>query len=133
MLGEELKSSDKLSDLFPPPEKYQYAIIVLIEEMPLLKRYWRLPVLFCILGNTFCNYDPEFILKLVYENLEQGDLFLFDADLYQPGTRKKRQNLPGNLSWAYIPQEKMLFLICIPCLSMEWILMILTSSFCSCI
>jgi uncharacterized SAM-dependent methyltransferase len=68
---------EKVSDL--PVEKQ--GIVGFIEEMPLLKRYWRLPVLFCILGNTLCNYDPEFILKLVYENLEQGDLFLFDADL----------------------------------------------------
>ena len=67
-------------------------IVGFIEEMPLLKRFWRFPVLFCILGNTFCNYDPEFILKLVHDNLEIGDLFLFDADLLlirRPGEETK--------------------------------------------
>ena len=54
-------------------------IVGFIEDMAILKKNWRLPVLFCILGNTFCNYEPEFILQLVRENLEQGDLFFFDA------------------------------------------------------
>ncbi|WP_269850103.1 L-histidine N(alpha)-methyltransferase [Methanosarcina horonobensis] len=62
---------EKARDL--PVEKK--GIVGFIEDMPLLKEHWRLPVLFSILGNTFCNYEPEFILKLVYENLEQGDLF----------------------------------------------------------
>ena len=68
---------EKVRDL--PVEKK--GIVGFIEDMPLLKKHWRLPVLFCILGNTFCNYEPEFILQLIYENLEQGDLFFFDANL----------------------------------------------------
>lgn len=97
---------EKVSGL--PVEKK--GIVGFIEEMPLLKRYWRLPVLFCILGNTFCNYDPEFILKLVYENLEQGDLFLFDADLLptrRPGEEAKsvRKSVLG----TYASRENALF------------------------
>ena len=68
---------EKVKDL--PVEKK--GIVGFIEDMPLLKKHWHLPVLFCILGNTFCNYEPEFILQLVHENLEQGDLFFFDANL----------------------------------------------------
>jgi uncharacterized SAM-dependent methyltransferase len=68
---------EKVRDL--PVEKK--GIVGFIEDMPLLKKHWRLPILFCILGNTFCNYEPEFILQLVYKNLEQGDLFFFDASL----------------------------------------------------
>lgn len=85
-------------------------IVGFIEEMPFFKRYWRLPVLFCILGNTFCNYDPEFILKLVYENLEQGDLFLLDANLLParpPGeeTNSARKSALG----TYASRENALF------------------------
>lgn len=79
---------EKVSGL--PVEKK--GIVGFLEEMPLLKKNWRLPILFCILGNTFCNYDPEFILNLAYENLEQGDLFLFDVDLLptrHPGDESK--------------------------------------------
>lgn len=68
---------EKVANL--PVEKK--GIVGLIEDMAALKKNWRLPVLFCILGNTFCNYEPEFILQLVRENLEQGDLFIFDANL----------------------------------------------------
>jgi uncharacterized SAM-dependent methyltransferase len=56
-------------------------IVGFIEDLHALKKFWRRPVLFSILGNTFCNYDPEYILNLIHENLEQGDLFFFDASL----------------------------------------------------
>lgn len=56
-------------------------IVGFLEDMAILKQNWRLPILFCILGNTFCNYEPKFILPLVRENLEQGDLFFFDVNL----------------------------------------------------
>ena len=69
---------EKVQDL--PVEKK--GIVGFVEEMPLLKKHWHLPVLFCILGNTFCNYEPDFILKLVGENLEPGDLFMFDAHIF---------------------------------------------------
>lgn len=58
-------------------------IVGFIEDMATLKENWRLPILFCILGNTFCNYEPEFILQLVHENLERGDLFFLRC---QPAT-----------------------------------------------
>ncbi|MFY1112801.1 MAG: L-histidine N(alpha)-methyltransferase [Methanosarcinaceae archaeon] len=69
---------EKVQDL--PVEKK--GIVGFIEDMPLLKKHWHLPVLFCIMGNTFCNYEPDFILKLVGENLESGDLFMFDAHIF---------------------------------------------------
>lgn len=97
---------EKVSGL--PVEKQ--GIVGFIEEMPFLKRYWRLPVLFCILGNTFCNYDPEFILKLVYDNLEQGDLFLLDANLLPTchpgeGAKSARKSALG----TYASRENALF------------------------
>jgi hypothetical protein len=80
------------------------------EEMPLLKRYWRLPVLFCILGNTFCNYEPKFILKLVYENLEQGDLFFFDANLFPTqGSGEEAKFARKSILGIYASRENALF------------------------
>jgi len=100
---------EKVSGL--PVEKK--GIVGFLEEMPLLKNYWRLPVLFCILGNTFCNYDPEFILKLVYENLEQGDLFLFDADLL-PTRRlgEEAKSARKSVLDTYASRENTLFNMC---------------------
>jgi len=78
--------------------------------MPLLKEYWHLPVLFSILGNTFCNYEPEFILKLVYENLEQGDLFFFDASLLpDPGPGEDAQSAKKSVLGINSSRENALF------------------------
>lgn len=97
---------EKVIDM--PVEKK--GIVGFIEEMPLLKRYWRLPVLFCILGNTFCNYEPEFILKLVYENLEQGDLFFFDTNLFPTqGSGEEAKSARKSILGIYASRENALF------------------------
>ncbi len=97
---------EKVRDL--PVEKK--GIVGFIEEMPLLKKHWRLPVLFCILGNTFCNYEPEFILKLVYENLEQGDLFFVDANLLPTqGSGERAQSARKSILGTYASRENALF------------------------
>ncbi|AKB79907.1 hypothetical protein MSHOH_3424 [Methanosarcina horonobensis HB-1 = JCM 15518] len=97
---------EKARDL--PVEKK--GIVGFIEDMPLLKEHWRLPVLFSILGNTFCNYEPEFILKLVYENLEQGDLFFFDASLLpEPGPGEDAQSVRKSVLGTYASRENALF------------------------
>ncbi|WP_440945739.1 L-histidine N(alpha)-methyltransferase [Methanosarcina sp. T3] len=97
---------EKVKDL--PVEKK--GIVGLIEDMPLLKKHWHLPVLFCILGNTFCNYEPEFILKLVHENLEQGDLFFFDANLLPTqGSGEEAQAARKSILGTYASRENMLF------------------------
>lgn len=97
---------EKVRDL--PVEKK--GIVGFIEDMPLLKEHWRLPVLFCILGNTFCNYEPEFILQLVYENLEQGDLFFFDASLFpDSGSGEETQTARKSVLGAYASRENALF------------------------
>ena len=97
---------EKVRDL--PVEKK--GVVGLIEDIPLLKKHWRLPVLFCILGNTFCNYEPEFILQLVYENLEQGDLFFFDANLLPAkGSRVEAQCARKSVLGTYASRENALF------------------------
>ena len=97
---------EKVRDL--PVEKK--GIVDFIEEIPLLKKYWRLPVLFCILGNTFCNYEPEFILNLVYENLEKGDIFFFDANLLPTqGSGERIQSARRSILDTYTSRENAIF------------------------
>ena len=83
-------------------------IVGFLEEMAILKKNWRLPILFCILGNTFCNYEPEFILQLVRENLEQGDLFFFDANLL-PTEGSEAQSARRSVLGTYASRENALF------------------------
>jgi uncharacterized SAM-dependent methyltransferase len=83
-------------------------IVGFIEDMATLKKNWSLPVLFCILGNTFCNYEPEFILQLVRENLEQEDLFFFDANLLPTEDQEVRAARKSILG-AYSSRENALF------------------------
>lgn len=97
---------EKVKDL--PVEKK--GIVGFIEDMPLLKKHWHLPVLFCILGNSFCNYEPEFILQLVHENLEQGDLFFFDANLLPvQGSGEEAQSARKSILGTYASRENALF------------------------
>lgn len=85
-------------------------IVGFVEDMPLLKKHWHLPVLFCILGNTFCNYEPEFLLKLIHENLEQGDLFFFDVNLLPvQGSGEEAQSARRSILGAYASRENALF------------------------
>jgi len=95
---------EKVEDL--PIEKK--GIAGFIEDMATFKKSWHSPVLFCILGNTFCNYEPEFILKLVRENLEQGDLFLFDANLL-PAEGSEAQSAREAILGTYTSRENALF------------------------
>jgi len=97
---------EKVKDL--PVEKK--GIVGFIEDMPLLKKHWHLPVLFCILENTFCNYEPEFILQLIHENLEQGDLFFFDANLLPAqGSDEETQSARKSILGTYASRENALF------------------------
>jgi uncharacterized SAM-dependent methyltransferase len=97
---------EKVRDL--PVEKK--GIVGFIEDMPRLKEHWHLPVLFCILGNTFCNYEPEFLLQLVYENLEQGDLFFFDASLLpESGSGEEAHAARKSVLGTYASRENALF------------------------
>lgn len=97
---------EKVRDL--PVEKK--GIVGFIEDISLFKEHWRLPVLFCVLGNTFCNYEPEFFLQLVYENLEQGDLFFFDASLLPgAGSGEESHAAKRSVLGTYASRENALF------------------------
>ncbi len=56
-------------------------IVGLFEEMDHIRRYWRPPSLLCILGNTFCNFEPDIFFSAVSRNLGKDDLFLFDCHM----------------------------------------------------
>lgn len=53
----------------------------LIEQLGGMRRLWQPPALVCLLGNSFCNYEPEFVLNLIDRNMEPGDFFLVDFSL----------------------------------------------------
>lgn len=84
-------------------------IVGFIEDLSSLKKYWSLPILFSILGNTFCNYDPEYVLNLVYDNLEEGDLFLFDANLFPTQDPKEALSTTRHILNTYASKENALF------------------------
>lgn len=85
-------------------------IVGFIEEIPIFKGHWRLPVLFCVLGNTFCNYEPEFFFRLVYENLEQGDLFFFDASILPEScSGEEAHSVRRSVLGTYASRENALF------------------------
>lgn len=56
-------------------------LVALLEDLPLLRQYWNPPVLLCLLGNTFCNFDPDYILAIIWGQLEDSDLLLLDCHL----------------------------------------------------
>jgi len=57
------------------------------EDLEVLRQFWNPPVLLCLMGNNFCNYDSDQLLGSVGGQLESCDLFLFDCHLFtaQPG------------------------------------------------
>ena len=56
-------------------------IVAFCENLDVLAPAWARPVLLCLLGNNFCNYEPADLLPLVAANLGPADLFLFDGSL----------------------------------------------------
>lgn len=58
-------------------------VVAFLEDLPRIKQLWTSPVLLCLLGNNFCNYDPDYLLATVHAQLKYDDLFLFDCQLLQ--------------------------------------------------
>lgn len=56
-------------------------IVAFVEDLPLIREHWRPPILLCLLGNNFSNYNPDTLLGLVREQMQPDDLFLFDCHL----------------------------------------------------
>lgn len=59
-------------------------LVGFFEDLPVMKRCWHSPIMLCLLGNSFCNFEPDDIFKDMHENLLYKDLFLFDCHLFPP-------------------------------------------------
>ncbi len=62
-------------------------VVAFLEDLASLRQLWSPPVLLCLLGNNFCNYEPDYLLENVYGQMRSDDLFLFDCHLF-PGQRQ---------------------------------------------
>lgn len=51
-------------------------VVAFLEDLGRLRRLWRSPVLLCLLGNNFCNYEPDGVLDAVHRELGPDDLLL---------------------------------------------------------
>jgi len=61
-------------------------VVAFLEDLPRLRHLWEGPVLLCLLGNNFCNYEPDALLALIAGELEPGDRLLFDCQILPDGT-----------------------------------------------
>lgn len=57
-------------------------LVALLEDLPVMKKIWESPIFLCLLGNNFCNYRPDFLLKTIHNQLEPKEYFLFDCRLF---------------------------------------------------
>jgi len=64
-------------------------LVAFLEDLALLRQFWNSPVLLCLLGNNFCNYEPDYLLETVHAQLQGDDLFLFDCHLFPPQPRRQ--------------------------------------------
>ncbi len=83
-------------------------LVGFFEDLSVLRIFWELPVMFCLLGNTFCNYEPDEVLRNIGTVLNEDDLFLFDCSLYyeRPETRRKIESTyrcPENVNFNIGP------------------------------
>lgn len=84
-------------------------IVGRLEDLERIRTCWRSPVLLCVLGNTFSNFEADTLLGTVARSLGEEDLFLFDCCLFAPGggpdsarerieqTYRSRKNIHFNL------------------------------------
>jgi len=71
-------------------------LVAFLEDLARLRHFWNCPVLLCLLGNNFCNYEPDYLLEIVHDQLEPDDLFLFDCHLFptqQEGEEPEREQV----------------------------------------
>ena len=79
MIDEALKTVDNL-------KIDKTGVVAFLEDLPLVRQYWCPPALLCLLGNTFCNFDPDYILAIISGQIEYHDLLLLDCHLFPEET-----------------------------------------------
>lgn len=57
-------------------------IVGSIDDISNIKTQLDHPYMLCMLGNTFCNYEPDHILKILNECLNDTDYLLLDCQLF---------------------------------------------------
>lgn len=67
------------------------SLVAFLEDLALLRQFWNSPVLLCLLGNNFCNYEPDYLLETVHAQLQGDDLFLFDCHLFPAQPKGENQ------------------------------------------
>lgn len=82
-------------------------LVGFFDDMHVLKRFWRFPILLCMLGNNFCNYEPDYVLNTAYENLHEDDLFLFDCHLFP--TTENKESIRREIEAVYRSRENVSF------------------------
>ena len=75
-------------------------LVAFLEDLPLLQQFWNPPALLCLLGNNFCNYDPDYLLDTVHAQLEGDDLFLFDCHLF-PSKQEEQEQAREQMEQTY--------------------------------
>ena len=83
-------------------------LVAFMEDLALLRKFWSPPVLLCLLGNNFCNHDPDHILAAVHGQLESDDLFLFDCHLF-PAQREGEDPAREQVERVYRSQPNVRF------------------------
>jgi len=75
-------------------------VVAFLEDLPRLRQLWNPPVLLCLLGNNFGNYDPGYLLETVRAQLQNDDLFLFDCHLF-PSKREEQEQALEQMEQTY--------------------------------
>lgn len=75
-------------------------LVAFLEDLPRLRQFWNPPVLLCLLGNNFCNYDTDYLLETVHAQLQCDDLFLFDCHLF-PSPREEQDRAREQIEQTY--------------------------------
>jgi len=79
-----------------------------VEDLARLRPHVRPPVLVCLLGNTFSNFEPDRLLKRVRAALGPSDFFLFDGHL-APADEGNEASWRQDVERAYASAENARF------------------------
>jgi uncharacterized SAM-dependent methyltransferase len=83
-------------------------ITAFCEDLPATLEYAEPPRLIALLGNNFCNYDPDALLGMAAEALGPDDLLLFDAHV-RPERAADTTEWRQSTERAYRSQENVRF------------------------
>lgn len=83
-------------------------MVAFVEDLPLIRKHWSSPILLCLLGNNFSNYDPDALLGLVREQMQPNDCFLFDCHLL-PSDASRQETVKHAVEQIYGSRQNAIF------------------------